>query len=81
MTPFDRSIRSLLLFTSLQLCRRQQASVVKVRAAANRTAVAEGPQRSLGDLPLPSGEWTANIPVFGETVGYLKDHMAWCHER
>lgn len=61
--------------------RRQQASVVKVRAAANRTAVAEGPQRSLGDLPLPSGEWTANIPVFGETVGYLKDHMAWCHER
>ena len=52
-----------------------------VYAAATRKAVTQGPQRSLANLPLPSGEWTANIPVFGETVGYFKDPMAWCHER
>eukprot|EP00884_Botryococcus_braunii_P022292 jgi/Botrbrau1/8747/Bobra.0090s0021.1 len=47
-----------------------------VSAAASTDAIAD-----LSKLPLPQGEWQANVPVIGETFTMLDNHLQWFHDR
>ncbi|KAK9792682.1 hypothetical protein WJX73_010093 [Symbiochloris irregularis] len=40
-----------------------------------------GGNLSVEDLPLPTGDWTARIPVVGETFHYINDAADWCNSR
>lgn len=49
---------------------------ILVSAAASTDAMLD-----VSALPLPQGEWTANIPVVGETFTMLDNHLKWFHDR
>ena len=52
---------------------------VTLPPAAKPAAVEGG--TPLEQLPEPTGEWTARVPLLGETAEQMRDHLAWAHKR
>ena len=75
----DRRPRQLLSKHTISPGARRARSAFRGRSPVKVQAAT--PQQVLHELPLPTGDWTCNIPVLGETLLFTADPAKWSRER